>query len=65
MEKNKRRFLLFGVLQMVTIGVLIYLIFHSLSKIHGAPIIGLDSQIIISVLTPVTMFIIEYMIYTK
>gem|GEM_PF-3558752 len=64
-QRNKNMFLLFGFLQMLLIGATIFLIFHSLNTINGSPVIGLDSQILLSALTPLTTFSVEYAIYSK
>jgi len=63
MEKNKNIFWIYGILQSLTLATIIYLLFHSLNIINGARIIGLDTHIIISVLFPLFLLIVEYIIY--
>ena len=63
--KNQKMFLVFGTLEALALGVIIYLIFHSLNVINGADIIGLDTQILLSILFPAFLLVVQYMIYTK
>lgn len=64
-KQNKNMFFVFGFLQMLMIGTTIFLIFNSLNMINGSPVIGLDSQILVSALTPLTTFSVEYAIFSK
>ena len=67
-HKDMRRgriFWIFGVLQNITLGVIIYLIFNSLNIISEARVIGLDTQVLLSVLFPLFLLIVEYLIYSK
>jgi len=64
-KKHKNLFLMFGIFQSLGIGIFIFLIFRSLNIIHGSPVIGLDSQLLLSVLIPVFIFNVEYFIYSK
>lgn len=63
--KNKDLFLMFGVLQSLTLIVIIYLLFNSLNLINGANVIGPDTQVLLSVLFPTFLLIVEYIIYSK
>jgi len=62
---NKKIFWIFGILQSITLGVIIYLIFRSLNMISEAEVIGLDTQISLSILFPLFLLIVEYIIYSK
>jgi len=56
---NKNLFWMFGAFQSITLGLIIFFIFKSLN------VIGLDTQILLSVLFPVSLLLVEYMIYSK
>ena len=66
-NQNKKRniFIMFGIFQSLGIGVFIFLVFRALNMINGSPVIGLDSQIMLSILVPVFIFNVEYQIYSK
>jgi len=57
-------FWLFGGLQSITLGVIIFLIFNSLNMINDR-VIGVDTQILLSVLFPLFLLIVEYLIFSK
>jgi len=63
MRKNNA-FLLFGGLQSITLGVIIFFIFNSLNMISDS-VIGIDTQILLSVLFPLFLLIVEYLIFSK
>lgn len=52
-------FWIFGVLQAVILGLIIFFILRGLGNI------GKDTQIVLSVLFPLFSLILEYMIYSK
>lgn len=58
-------FWIFGILQSLTLAVIILLLFNSLSLIHGEPVIGWDTQVLLSFTFPLFLLIVEYIIYTK
>ena len=60
-----RIFWIFGILQSVTLGLIIFLIFRSLNTIAENRTIGLDTQILLSILFPLFLLIVEYFIYSK
>ncbi len=62
---NKKIFWIFGILQNMTLGIIIFLIFRSLNMIKGESVIGLDTQILLSVAFPLFLLIVEYIIYSK
>ena len=51
-------FWLFGGLQRITLGVIIFLIFNSLNMINDR-VVGVDTQILLSVLFPLFLLIVE------
>ncbi len=62
---KKTSFFIFGILQSLSLGAIIFLIFRSLNMISKAKIIGLDTQILLSTLFPLFLFIVEYIVYSK
>ena len=57
-------FWIFGVLQSLTLGVIIMILFISLNSIESIEI-GLDTQILLSILFPLFLLLTEYTIYSK
>jgi hypothetical protein len=55
---NKNIFYIFGILQAITLGLIIFFILQTTS-------IGRDTNIILSILFPIFTLIVEYMIYSK
>jgi hypothetical protein len=62
---RERIFWIFGVLQSVSLGLIIFLIFRSLNAIAENGVIGLDTQILLSILFPLFLLIVEYLIYSR
>jgi len=62
---NTKIFWIFGILQSLSLGIIIFLLFRSLNLIKGESVIGLDTQILLSVSFPIFLFIVEYIIYKK
>ncbi|KPK63690.1 hypothetical protein AMJ83_05680 [candidate division WOR_3 bacterium SM23_42] len=58
-------FWIFGVLQSLSLGVILFLLFRALNSIKGASVIGLDTQILLSISFPLFLLIVEYHIYRK
>ncbi len=58
-------FWIFGVLQSLSLGIIIFLLFRSLNLINGDSVVGLDTQILLSVTFPLFLLLVEYIIYTK
>ncbi|SES92947.1 hypothetical protein SAMN04488587_1633 [Methanococcoides vulcani] len=63
--ENKNIFWIFGILQSVTLGAIIFLIFRSLNMISDVEVIGTDTQIVLCTLFPLFLLIVEYTIYSK
>ena len=61
--KKKIIFLIFGIIQNLALGWIIYLIFQSLSKINDGVVIGTDTGIILSIVFPLLTLVVEYLIY--
>jgi hypothetical protein len=62
---NTKIFLIFGILQSLTLGIIIFLLFNSLNILYGESIIGLDTHILLSIAFPSFLLIVEYIIYAK
>lgn len=60
-----RIFWIFGVLQSLSLGAIIFLLFRSLNLISGKCVIGLDTQILLSINFPLFLLIVEYIIYSE
>ena len=58
-------FWIFGILQSLSLSILIFLLFVALNKIHGEGVVGLDTQILLSMSFPLFLLIVEYTIYIK
>jgi hypothetical protein len=58
-----RMFWIFGILQSLSLGTIIFIIFNSLNLIKGDTVIGLDSHILLSVAFPLFLLLIEYIIF--
>ena len=58
-------FWIFGILQSLSLGTIIFILFNSLSLIKGECVIGLDTQIVLSITFPLFLLLVEYTIYSK
>ncbi len=58
-------FWIFGALQSLSLGTIIFLLFRSLNLIIETSVIGLDTQILLSITFPLFLLIVEYIIYSK
>ncbi len=62
---NSKIFWIFGILQSLSLAGIIFLLFRSLNEIKGVCLIGLDTQIVLSISFPLFLLIVEYIIYSK
>ena len=62
---NTKIFWIFGILQSISLGIIIFLLFRSLNLIKGESVIGLDTQILLSIAFPLFLVLVEYIIYKK
>ncbi len=62
---SKNIFWIFGILQSLSLGTIIFIVFKSLNMISDAQVIGLDAQISLSITFPLFLLIVEYIIYSK
>ncbi|RKX68283.1 hypothetical protein DRP43_05850 [candidate division TA06 bacterium] len=58
-------FWIFGILQSLSLGIIVFLLFRSLNLIKGENVIGLDTQILLSIFFPLFLLLVEYIIYQK
>jgi len=58
-------FWIFGILQSISLGMIIFLVFRALNLIYGDAVIGPDTQIVLSISFPLFLLIVEYIIYKK
>lgn len=58
-------FWIFGILQSLSLGAIIFLLFRALNLINGSSVIGLDTQILLSINFPLFLLLVEYLIYSK
>ena len=59
MKSGKNLFLVFGILQAIALGFIVFFVLNALNTI------GLDTQIVLSCLFPGFLLVVEYMIYVK
>jgi hypothetical protein len=62
---NTKIFWIFGILQSLSLGVIIFLAFRSLNMIKGESMIGLDTHIVLSISFPLFLLLVEWIIYKK
>lgn len=62
---KKNMFWVFAILQNLLLGIIIFLIFRSFNIINGDSVIGLDTQIWISVAFPVFSLLVKYTMYNN
>ena len=62
---NARVFSILGILQSVSLGMSVYLLFRSLNAIQGENLVGLDTAIVLSTAFPLFLLLVAYTIYTK
>ncbi|MBN1388598.1 MAG: hypothetical protein JW965_09145 [Bacteroidales bacterium] len=62
---KKTLFWIFGTLQSLSLGIIIFLIFRLLNNISGLNGIGLDSNIVLSIGFPLFLLLTEFVIYSE
>lgn len=58
-------FWIFGILQSCSLGTIVFLLFRGLNLIKGDNVVGLDTQILLSVSFPLFLLLVEYVIFTN
>lgn len=59
MKKENNIFWIFGILQAATLGLIVYFV------LQGASVIGKDTQLVLSILFPLFLLLVEYLIFSK
>ena len=62
---KKGLFWIFGLLQTLSLGAIIFLIFRGLNQLGDGKVIGLDSQLVLSLVFPIFLLLVEYLILHK
>ncbi|MDH4211897.1 MAG: hypothetical protein OEV79_10680 [candidate division WOR-3 bacterium] len=62
---NTKIFWIFGILQSLSLGAIIFLLFRSLNMTKGESLIGLDTQIVLSISFPLFLLLVEWLVYKK
>jgi len=62
---KKRLFWIFGLLQTLSLGAIIFLIFRGLNQLGDGNVIGLDAQLVLSIVFPIFLLLVEYLIFNK
>jgi len=65
MTMNTKVFWIFGTLQSITLGIIVFLILRSLNAIADTIVVGLDTRILLSIFFPLFLLLTEYVIFTK
>lgn len=58
-------FWIFGTLQSIALAFIIFLLFSSLNMIKEENVVGLDTQILLSISFPLFLLLVEFIIYSK
>ena len=62
---KNRLFWIFGLLQTLSLGAIIFLIFRGLNQLGDGNVIGLDAQLVLSIVFPIFLLLVEYLIFNK
>lgn len=62
---SKNIFWIFGILQSLSLGFIIFLLFRSLNIIADTSVIGLDTQVILSITFPLFFLLVEFAIFNS
>lgn len=57
-------FWIFGILQSVSLGFVIFLLFKQLNTLAGGSGIGTDTTLVLSIAFPLFLLLVEYAIYS-
>ena len=60
---KRNLFLVFGLLQSLSLAAIIFLIFRGLNRLSEQRVIGLDAQIVLSVTFPLFLLLVEYLLF--
>ncbi|MBS3765384.1 hypothetical protein KGY71_02570 [Candidatus Bipolaricaulota bacterium] len=62
---KKGLFWTFGLLQTLSLWAIIFLIFRGLNQLGEGNVIGLDAQLVLSIVFPIFLLLVEYLIFNK
>ena len=62
---NSKVFWIFGILQSLSLGIIVFLIFRSLNAIEDTMVIGLDTRLLLSISFPLFLLLVEYAVFAK
>ena len=62
---NTKIFWIFGILQSISLAIIIFLIFRSLNAIEDAMVLGLDTRMLLSISFPLFLLLVEYVIFSR
>ena len=62
---NTKIFWIFGTLQSITLGIIVFLILRSLNAIADTIVVGLDTRVWLSISFPLFLLLTEYVIFTR
>jgi hypothetical protein len=62
---NRRIFWIFGILQSLSLGAVIFVVLRSLSALGDHSAVGLDTRIVLSVAFPLFLLLVEYALFTR
>lgn len=62
---SRKVFWIFGALQSLSLGFIIFLGFRAINMMNNVNLTGLDTIITLSIVFPVFLLLTEYIIYTK
>jgi hypothetical protein len=63
--KKTKLFWIFGIIQSLSLGTIIFVIFNSLNLIKGENVIGADTQLVLSITFPLFLLLVEYILFTN
>jgi len=62
---KKNIFWVCGVVQSVSLGIIIFFTLNGLNNVSGDKVIGFDTQVLLSVMFPLFLWLTPYVIYSK
>jgi len=63
--KKTKLFWIFGIIQSLSLGTIIFMIFNSLNLLKGENVIGADTQLVLSITFPLFLLLVEYILFTN
>lgn len=63
--RSNTLFWIFGTLQTLSLGALVYVVFECMNALHGSRLVGGDTQVVLSVSFPLFLLLVEYLVYSR